>query len=49
MSFKAKFKAGSIEQNVLACSYALYQEIDATGRPSSISRGGQITLTVEGH
>ncbi|HOZ51497.1 MAG TPA: type VI secretion system tube protein TssD [Chitinophagaceae bacterium] len=48
MSFKAKFKAGSIEQNVLSCSYALYQEVDATGRPSSISRGGQITIEVEG-
>ena len=48
MSFKAKFKAGSIEANILSCSYALYQEVDATGRPSSISRGGQITLEVEG-
>ena len=48
MSFKAKFKAGSIELNVLSCSYSLYQEVDATGRPSSISRGGQIQLVVEG-
>jgi len=48
MSFKAKFKAGSIEQNVLSCSYSLYQEVDPTGRPSSISRGGQITIEVEG-
>ncbi|MBP6623718.1 MAG: phage tail protein [Chitinophagaceae bacterium] len=48
MSFKAKFKAGSIELNVLSCQYSLYQEVDPTGRPSSISRGGQITLTVEG-
>ncbi len=48
MSFKAKFKAGSIEANILSCNYALYQEVDATGRPSSISRGGQITLEVEG-
>ncbi|HOZ51496.1 MAG TPA: type VI secretion system tube protein TssD [Chitinophagaceae bacterium] len=48
MSFKAKFKAGGIELNVLSCSYSLYQEVDATGRPSSISRGGQISLAVEG-
>lgn len=48
MSFKAKFKAGSIEQNVLSCSYSLHQEVDPTGRPSSISRGGQITIEVEG-
>ena len=49
MSFKAKFKAGSIEQNILSCSYSLYQEVDATGRPSSVSRGGQITIEVEGN
>ncbi|HPI54630.1 MAG TPA: type VI secretion system tube protein TssD [Chitinophagaceae bacterium] len=48
MSFKAKFKAGSIEQNVLSCTYSLHQEVDPTGRPSSISRGGQITIEVEG-
>lgn len=48
MSFKAKFKAGSIEQNVLSCSYSLHQEVDPTGRPSSISREGQITIEVEG-
>ena len=48
MSFKDKFTEGSIEQNVLSCSYSLYQEVDPTGRPSSISRGGQITIEVEG-
>jgi hypothetical protein len=35
------------EINVLACTYALKQETDATGRPSSITRGGKMTLTVE--
>ena len=40
MSFKAKFKAGAIELNVLAVSYSLSQDTDATGRPSSITRGG---------
>ncbi len=47
MSFKAKFKVGGKEYNVLSCSYELYQETDATGRPSSITRGGKIKLTVE--
>lgn len=49
MSFKAKFKAGSIEFNVLNVHYSLAQDIDATGRPSSITRGGTITVTVEGN
>jgi hypothetical protein len=35
------------EVNVLACTYALKQETDATGRPSSITRGGKMTLTIE--
>lgn len=47
MSFKAKFKAGGKELNVLECNYSLKQETDATGRPSSITRGGQVTVTVE--
>ena len=47
MSFKAKFKAGNIEQNVLDCSYNLHQEVDQTGRPSSITRGGIINLVIE--
>ena len=48
MSFKAKFTAGNIKDlNVLDVHYSLHQEVDATGRPSSITRGGQITVTVE--
>ena len=47
MSFKAKFKAGSTEYNVLDCKYHLFQEVDDTGRPSSVTRGGSITLTLE--
>jgi hypothetical protein len=47
MSFKAKFKAGAIEANVLSASFALHQDTDATGRPSSVTRGGLITITVE--
>ena len=47
MSFKAKLKVGGREYNVLSCVYELHQETDATGRPSSITRGGKIKLTVE--
>ncbi len=47
MSFKAKFKAAGKELNILDCRYALHQEVDPTGRPSSVTRGGQITVTVE--
>lgn len=47
MSFKLKFKAAGKEANVLDCSFSLKQETDATGRPSSITRGGKITVTVE--
>lgn len=47
MSFKSKLKVGGHEYNVLNCSYELHQETDATGRPSSITRGGKIKLTVE--
>jgi hypothetical protein len=47
MSFKAKLEVGGKKYNVLHCSYDLNQEVDATGRPSSITRGGRIRLTVE--
>lgn len=47
MSFKVKFKVAGKEVNVLGCHYALKQETDPTGRPSSITRGGKITVTVE--
>ena len=47
MSFKAKLNVGGKDVNVLSCNYALKQETDATGRPSSITRGGKINLTVE--
>ena len=38
---------GGQDVNVLNLNYALKQETDATGRPSSITRGGKISLTVE--
>ncbi|WP_299888199.1 type VI secretion system tube protein TssD [uncultured Lacinutrix sp.] len=47
MSFKAKLKVGGKEYNVLSCNYRLHQETDATGRPSSVTRGGQFEVTVE--
>ncbi len=47
MSFKAKLKVGGKEYNVLSTNYELHQETDATGRPSSITRGGKIYLSVE--
>ncbi len=47
MAFKAKLKVGGNEYNVLSCSYELHQETDATGRPSSITRGGKIRIIVE--
>ncbi len=47
MAFKAKLKVGGNEYNVLNCSYELHQETDATGRPSSVTRGGEIRVEVE--
>jgi hypothetical protein len=47
MSFKVKFKAGGKELNVLEANYGLKQETDATGRPSSITRGGKLKVKVE--
>lgn len=47
MSFKSKLKVGGKELNILNASYDLHQEVDASGRPSSVTRGGTITLTVE--
>ena len=47
MAFKAKLKVAGKEVNILDLSYALKQETDATGRPSSITRGGKLTMTGE--
>lgn len=48
MSFKAKLKVAGKEYNVLNVSYGLFQETDATGRPSTVTRGGKIDVTIEG-
>jgi len=47
MSFKSKFSVDGNEFNVLNCDFTLHQEVDETGRPSSISRGGIINVVVE--
>ncbi|MUH34695.1 phage tail protein [Zobellia amurskyensis] len=47
MAFKAKLKIGGNEYNVLNCNYELRQETDATGRPSSVTRGGTIEIITE--
>jgi hypothetical protein len=47
MSFKAQLSIDGKKHNILSCNYALKQETDATGRPSSITRGGKIYVTVE--
>ncbi|AYW36328.1 MULTISPECIES: type VI secretion system tube protein TssD [Capnocytophaga] len=47
MSFKTKLKVAGKEYNVLKVSYSLFQETDATGRPSSVTRGGKIDVVIE--
>lgn len=47
MSFKATLNVGGKTLVVKHCSFDLNQEVDATGRPSAITRGGRIRLTVE--
>ena len=47
MSFQAILKVSGKNYNVLNVNYGLFQETDATGRPSTITRGGKIDITVE--
>ena len=47
MSFKSKFTVDGNDYIVLNCSFSLHQEVDETGRPSSVSRGGVIKVVVE--
>ena len=47
MSFQAILKVSGKNFNVLNVNYGLFQETDATGRPSTITRGGKIEVTVE--
>ena len=48
MSFKAKLKVAGKERNILSVDFGMLQETDPTGRPSSVTRGGKIHITVEG-
>jgi hypothetical protein len=48
MSFKAVLKVAGKEYNILNINYGLFQETDATGRPSTVTRGGKIDVIVEG-
>ncbi|MFK6999573.1 type VI secretion system tube protein TssD [Flavobacterium oreochromis] len=48
MAFKTKLSVAGKEYTVLNVNYALFQETDATGRPSTVTRGGKIELTIEG-
>ena len=47
MSFKSILKVAGKNYNVLSINYGLFQETDATGRPSTVTRGGKIDITVE--
>ena len=47
MAFKATFTLDGKTFNILNCHYALHQNVDATGRPSSDVRGGTVTVTIE--
>lgn len=48
MSFKARLVVAGKEYNVLNINYGLFQETDATGRPSTVTRGGKIEVMIEG-
>lgn len=47
MSFKSRLEVAGKKYNILNVNYKLAQETDVTGRPSSETRGGKITITVE--
>lgn len=47
MAFAAKLSISGTDWTVLSLHYSLTQETDAIGQPSSIARGGKITITVE--
>jgi Hemolysin coregulated protein Hcp (TssD) len=47
MSFTANLTISGKEVRVLHCSYSLYREVDATGKPSSMVHGGKISLEIE--
>jgi hypothetical protein len=46
MSVKIKVD-GLAEREVMNLHYALHQEVDVEGRPTAVSRGGRISVTVK--
>ena len=38
---------GLVEREVMHLSYSIHQEVDVEGRPTAISRGGQLNVTVK--
>ena len=46
MSVKIKIE-GLVEREVMHLSYGISQEYDVEGRPTAVSRGGQINVTVK--
>ncbi len=48
MSFQAHLSIeGGSDIRLLHCSYSLNRDVDATGRPSSMVRGGTVQFTIE--
>ena len=47
MSFKSVFEVDGNSYRVLKCDFALNQDIDNTGRPSSVARGGVVNIVIE--
>ncbi|NML37667.1 hypothetical protein HHL17_10730 [Chitinophaga sp. G-6-1-13] len=47
MSFKAELIIGGKSANVLECNYGFSQGTDAIGKPSTMPRGGTISLVLE--
>jgi hypothetical protein len=47
MSFKAILKVDGEESKVLYCTYSFKKVTDATGKPTSVPLGGQVSLKVE--
>ncbi len=47
MSFATKLDINGKRYNILTVKYELFQETDATGRPSSVVRGGKIEVSIE--
>lgn len=47
MFFEAKFKVKDKEYNVLRAEYGFEQGTDEYGQPTTVVRGGKITITVQ--